>query len=54
MPREGLLQDIALRGAGKFYQATNPKVLPKIFMRETRRVVRPLVYESETGTDSSR
>ncbi len=44
----GLLQDIALRGAGKFYQATNPKVLPKIFMRETRRVVRPLVYESET------
>ncbi|WP_254512953.1 VWA domain-containing protein [Anatilimnocola floriformis] len=51
---KGLLQDIAIRGDGKFYQATNPKVLPKIFMRETRRVVRPLVYENESGLQLQR
>jgi uncharacterized membrane protein/uncharacterized protein YegL len=44
-----LLQDIAARGGGKYYQAMNPKVLPRIFTRETRRVVRPLVFENPQG-----
>jgi Mg-chelatase subunit ChlD len=44
---KGLLQEIALRGGGKFYLATNPRILPGIFTRETRRVARPLIYESD-------
>jgi Mg-chelatase subunit ChlD len=46
---KSLLQEIATRGDGKYYQATNPKALPGIFTREVRRVVRPVVYESESG-----
>lgn len=46
---KSLLQGIATSGDGKYYQALNPKAIPKIFMKETRRVMRPLVYESETG-----
>lgn len=46
---KGLLQEISQRGGGKFYLATNPKVLPGIFTRETRRVARPLIYESEAA-----
>ncbi|MGC4105715.1 MAG: VWA domain-containing protein [Thermomicrobiales bacterium] len=44
-----LLVDIAGRGGGKYYQAINPRVLPRIFTRETRRVVRPLVFEDANG-----
>ncbi|WP_425618173.1 VWA domain-containing protein [Anatilimnocola sp. NA78] len=44
-----LLQEIATRGDGKYYQANNPKAIPKIFMKETRRVMRPLVFESDSG-----
>lgn len=42
-----LLQAMAGRGGGKYYQVTNPRAIPRIFTRETRRVARPLVYESE-------
>ncbi len=45
----GLLQDIAARGGGKYYQVNNPRALPRIFSRETRRVVRPLIFEDENG-----
>lgn len=40
-----LLQSIANQGAGKFYSVLNPRALPRIFLREVRRVARPLVYE---------
>jgi Mg-chelatase subunit ChlD len=41
-----LLQRIAQQGRGKFYSVINPKNLPRIFLREVRRIARPLVYES--------
>jgi Mg-chelatase subunit ChlD len=44
-----LLSEIALRGAGKFYQVVSPNVIPKIFMREARRVAKPLVFEDNNG-----
>ena len=40
-----LLTGIATRGGGKFYYVQNPRALPRIFLREVRRVARPLVYE---------
>jgi Mg-chelatase subunit ChlD len=40
-----LLQQIARGGGGKFYSVLNPRGLPRIFLREVRRVARPLVYE---------
>jgi uncharacterized membrane protein len=40
-----LLTSIASAGGGKFYAAKNPRALPRIFLREVRRVARPLVYE---------
>ncbi len=44
-----LLEAIAAGGGGKFYRVTNPRALPRIFMKEARRVARPLVYESKVG-----
>ncbi len=43
-----LLQGIARNGRGKFYSVINPRNLPRIFLREVRRVSRPLVYEPPT------
>ena len=43
-----LLQGIARDGRGKFYAVINPRNLPRIFLREVRRVSRPLVYEPPT------
>jgi uncharacterized membrane protein len=43
------LRQIALQGGGKYYQVANPKLLPKIYQREARRVARPLVYENTNG-----
>ena len=50
----GTIEDTRLRGiaeatGGKFYRATNPKALPRIFQIEARRVARPLVKEDERG-----
>ena len=42
-----LMQRIAQAGGGKFYQVKNPKAIPRIFMREARRVARPLIYEND-------
>ncbi|MBA2118008.1 VWA domain-containing protein [Bremerella alba] len=44
-----LLNQIAAIGRGKFYQVTSPKAIPRIFMQETRRVARPLVFEKPSG-----
>lgn len=43
------LKRIANKTGGNYYVVTNPSALPKIFMREARRVARPLVYEPEGG-----
>jgi uncharacterized membrane protein len=40
-----LLSQIAQDGDGKFYAVVNPRMIPRIFMNEARRVTRPLVYE---------
>jgi Mg-chelatase subunit ChlD len=44
-----LLRNIALRGGGKYYEVTNPKAIPRVFTRETRRVLRPLIHEDPSG-----
>lgn len=43
------LQNIATVTGGKYYVATNPKALPRIFQIETRKVARPLVKEDKSG-----
>ncbi len=43
------LKRIAAVTGGSYYVVTNPNALPKIFMREARRVARPLVFEPEGG-----
>jgi Mg-chelatase subunit ChlD len=44
-----LLADVAQRGGGKFYQVLSPRAIPRIFMREARRVAMPLVFEDKNG-----
>jgi Mg-chelatase subunit ChlD len=44
-----LLNQIALAGGGKFYAVDNPRMIPRIFMKEAMRVARPLVYENADG-----
>lgn len=44
-----LMGQIAAAGGGKFYHVDNAKVIPRIFMREARRVAMPLVYENARG-----
>jgi uncharacterized membrane protein len=43
------LQRIANATGGNYYVVTNPSVLPKIFVREARRVARPLIFEPDGG-----
>ncbi|MCO6046861.1 VWA domain-containing protein [Aeoliella sp. ICT_H6.2] len=40
-----LLTNIAGAGGGRFYAVRSPKAVPRIFMREARRVSRPLVRD---------
>ena len=42
-----LLDHVAQSGGGKFYRVANPKMLPRIFMQETRRVARPLIWDKK-------
>lgn len=42
-----LLQKIANQTGGKYYAVNNPKAIPKIFQRESRRVARPLILEDK-------
>ncbi len=44
-----LLSNIAQRGGGKFYQVLSPNAIPRIFMREARRVSLPLIFEDPNG-----
>jgi uncharacterized membrane protein len=44
-----LLADIGQRGGGKFYHVMSPNAIPKIFMREARRVAMPLIFEDANG-----
>jgi len=44
-----ILQKIAATTGGNYYVASNPKALPKIFVREAMKVSRPLVFEPEGG-----
>jgi Mg-chelatase subunit ChlD len=44
-----LLANIAKAGGGKFYYLLDPKAIPRIFMREARRVSMPLVFEDKAG-----
>ncbi len=39
------LRDIAVSGDGEFYRVIDPNVLPRIFLKETRVVRRPLIRE---------
>jgi Mg-chelatase subunit ChlD len=40
-----LMSEIAKSGGGMFYAVSDPRMIPRIFMNEARRVARPLVYE---------
>ena len=40
-----LLKRIATTTGGRFYQVNNPKALPQIYIKETRVVSRPLIFE---------
>lgn len=46
----GELKRIAQFTGGNYYVVTNASALPKIFMREARRVARPLVFEPKGGS----
>jgi len=48
-PEVSVLQNIATMTGGKFYNVTNPKMLPKIYQKEARQVSRPLVFEYPAG-----
>ena len=43
------LRRIAAQTGGKYYKATNPKALPRIYQREVRRIARPLIFEPPGG-----
>jgi Mg-chelatase subunit ChlD len=40
-----LLHNIALAGGGKYYLVDNPRMIPRIFMKEAMRVTWPVIYE---------
>lgn len=44
-----LLDAIAQAGGGKSYSVTNPRTIPRIFVKEARRVARPLIFEDKQG-----
>lgn len=46
-PEVALMKRIANATGGKFYYLTGPQLLPKIFIKETKRVARPLIRNIE-------
>jgi len=44
-----LLRNISASGGGKFYRVLSPTAIPKIVLRESRRVSKPLIFEDEDG-----
>ncbi len=45
----GLLKKIANQTGGSYYAVNNPKMLPRIYQKEARRVARPLIFERKAG-----
>ncbi|QGJ71686.1 von Willebrand factor type A [Planctomycetales bacterium 10988] len=45
-PDEKQMRDIASKTGGKYIRVQDPRLLPKIYQREARRVARPLIYEN--------
>jgi uncharacterized membrane protein len=43
-----VMQNLAKRTKGRFYNVTNPKALPRIYQKEARTISRPLIFERET------
>ncbi len=44
-----LMDRIAQTGGGKFYRVENPRVIPRIFMKEAMRVARSVIFEKASG-----
>ena len=44
-----LLKRIANQTGGTYYAVNNPKMLPRIYQKEARRVSRPLIFERKDG-----
>ena len=44
-----LLDRIAQIGGGKFYRVLSPRAVPQIFIKEARRVARPVIFEKAEG-----
>lgn len=40
-----VMQNLANRTNGRFYNVTNPRALPRIYQKEARLISRPLIYE---------
>jgi len=49
LPESRVMAKLAADTGGKFYKVDDPKLLPRIFQREARRVAQPLVYENRSG-----
>ena len=49
VPLQQVLQRIANTTGGKFYNVTNPNMLPRIYQKEARQIARPLVFEDKAG-----
>ncbi|MBY0586575.1 VWA domain-containing protein [bacterium] len=45
---EKVMNRIAVLTGGRFYRVTSPRTLPEIYMKETRSVSRPLIFEQPT------
>ncbi len=44
---ESVMQAIAAVGGGEFYAVRNPRILPRVFVRDIRIIRRPLIRETE-------
>lgn len=44
-----MLESMSRSGGGNFYRPASPQAVPSIFMKETRKVLRPLIYEDPAG-----
>ncbi|AMV38089.1 VWA domain-containing protein [Planctomyces sp. SH-PL62] len=44
---QSVMQNIARRTKGRFYNVTNPRALPQIYQKEARTISRPLIFEQE-------
>lgn len=42
---QNVMQNLARRTKGRFYNVTNPRALPRIYQKEARLISRPLIFE---------